>query len=280
MQFSFQKNPQRRTQIRWDWNNIILWWYKRVYLWCFDDKDKKIVKMRTNITKLHWFRWRIKTVHEKIIITAAIVQLKVQHYLILYSLNAMLLYLISYLCAYDNYNRWHKTVKRPREEEWSGPILVLSLPLPLLGTPMSSPPLCVRAAPFPSPYLSFPCAFLASSVACSVRSGSWRWHTAPDISMIRRCSCPCGTRIALSCTSTWAHICNRPQQPDDPIVLEPWCEPPAPSPPPSSFSAYRYLLIGLLVSFGHLCLWLHLLLEVLSQTSRLSSALYSYARTN
>ena len=46
-----------------------------------------------------------KTVHDKTIITAAIVQLKVQQYLLLYSLNAMLLYLISYLCAYDNYNR-------------------------------------------------------------------------------------------------------------------------------------------------------------------------------
>ena len=43
-----------------------------------------------------------KTVHDKTIITAAIVQLKVQQNLLLYSLNAMLLYLISYLCAYDN----------------------------------------------------------------------------------------------------------------------------------------------------------------------------------
>ena len=46
-----------------------------------------------------------KTVHDKTIITAAIVQLKVQQYLLLYLLKAMLLYLISYLCAYDNYNR-------------------------------------------------------------------------------------------------------------------------------------------------------------------------------
>ena len=46
-----------------------------------------------------------KTVHDKTIITAAIVQLEVQQYLLLYSLNAVLLYLISYLCAYDNYNR-------------------------------------------------------------------------------------------------------------------------------------------------------------------------------
>ena len=46
-----------------------------------------------------------KTVHDKTIITAAIVQLKVQQYLLLYSLNAILLYLISFLCAYDNYNR-------------------------------------------------------------------------------------------------------------------------------------------------------------------------------
>ena len=36
-----------------------------------------------------------KTVHDKTIITAAIVQLKVQQYLLLYSLKAMLLYLIS-----------------------------------------------------------------------------------------------------------------------------------------------------------------------------------------
>ena len=46
-----------------------------------------------------------KTVHDKTTITPAIVQLEVQQYLLLYSLNAMLLYLISYLCAYDNYNR-------------------------------------------------------------------------------------------------------------------------------------------------------------------------------
>ena len=46
-----------------------------------------------------------KTVHNKTIITAAIVQVEVQQYLLLYSLNAMLLYLISYLCAYDNDNR-------------------------------------------------------------------------------------------------------------------------------------------------------------------------------
>ena len=46
-----------------------------------------------------------KIVHDKTIITAAIVQLEVKQYLLLYSLNAMLLYLISYLCAYDNYNR-------------------------------------------------------------------------------------------------------------------------------------------------------------------------------
>ena len=43
-----------------------------------------------------------KTVNDKTIITAAIVQLKVQQYLLLYLLNAILLYLISYLCAYDN----------------------------------------------------------------------------------------------------------------------------------------------------------------------------------
>ena len=36
-----------------------------------------------------------KTVHDKTIITAAIIQLKVQQYLLLYSLNEMLLYLIS-----------------------------------------------------------------------------------------------------------------------------------------------------------------------------------------
>ena len=43
-----------------------------------------------------------KTVNDKKIITAAILQLKVQKYLLLYSLNAILLYFISYLCAYDN----------------------------------------------------------------------------------------------------------------------------------------------------------------------------------
>ena len=40
-----------------------------------------------------------KTVHDKTIITAAIVQLEVQQYLLLYLLNAMVLYLILYLCA-------------------------------------------------------------------------------------------------------------------------------------------------------------------------------------
>ena len=43
-----------------------------------------------------------KTVNDKTIITAAILQLIVQQYLPLYSLNAILLYFISYLCAYDN----------------------------------------------------------------------------------------------------------------------------------------------------------------------------------
>ena len=46
-----------------------------------------------------------KTVHDKTIITTAIVQLVVQQYLLLYLLNAMLFYLILYLCAYDNYNQ-------------------------------------------------------------------------------------------------------------------------------------------------------------------------------
>ena len=43
-----------------------------------------------------------KTVHDKTIITAAILQLIVQQYLLLYLLNAILLYFISYLCEYDN----------------------------------------------------------------------------------------------------------------------------------------------------------------------------------
>ena len=42
-----------------------------------------------------------KTVNDKTIITAAILQLKVQQCLLLYSLNEILLYFISYLCAYD-----------------------------------------------------------------------------------------------------------------------------------------------------------------------------------
>ena len=53
-----------------------------------------------------------KTVNDKTTITAAIVKLKVQQYLLLYLLNTILLYLISYLCAYDNDLRWHKTVVR------------------------------------------------------------------------------------------------------------------------------------------------------------------------
>ena len=43
-----------------------------------------------------------KTVNDKTIITAAILQLIVQQYLLLYSLNAILLYFISYFFAYDN----------------------------------------------------------------------------------------------------------------------------------------------------------------------------------
>ena len=43
-----------------------------------------------------------KTVNDKTIITAAILQLIVQQYLLLYLLNIILLYFISYLCAYDN----------------------------------------------------------------------------------------------------------------------------------------------------------------------------------
>ena len=43
-----------------------------------------------------------KTVNNKIIITAAILQLIVQQYLLVYSLNTISLYFISYLFAYDN----------------------------------------------------------------------------------------------------------------------------------------------------------------------------------
>ena len=55
-----------------------------------------------------------KTVNNKTIITAAILQLIVQQYLLLYSLNAILLYFISYLFAYDNDLRGHKKVVRSR----------------------------------------------------------------------------------------------------------------------------------------------------------------------
>ena len=43
-----------------------------------------------------------KTVNNKTIITAAILQLIVQQQLLLYSLSAILSCFISYLCAYDN----------------------------------------------------------------------------------------------------------------------------------------------------------------------------------
>ena len=43
-----------------------------------------------------------KTVNDKTIIMATILQLIVQQYLLLYSLNTILLHFISYLCAYDN----------------------------------------------------------------------------------------------------------------------------------------------------------------------------------
>ena len=168
------------------------------------------------------------------------------------------------------------------EEEWGGigPVLYLYLHLHLLHTSVSSHLSCVQAIPFPSPYLSLLCVFLDLSVACPVRSRAQCWYTNTDIGMTRRCGLTFGTCITQSCTSRWSRISSRRRRPDNSIVLDPWCDPPASFPPPSTLSTPRHWLIGLLVRFGHLCLWIPLLLEGLSLMSRLSSAVYLDACTN
>ena len=108
------------------------------------------------------------------------------------------------------------------EEEWSSLVPVLYLSFYLLRASVFCPPLCVRAAPLPSPSLSLHCVFLALSVARPKRCRARRWHTEIDIDMTRRYQQPCGTRISRSCMSTWAHIFRKRRQPDNPIILDRW----------------------------------------------------------
>ena len=68
----------------------------------FQRKKQEYCENENKDCKAAMISTKDKTVNDKTIITAAIVHLKVQQYLLLYSLNTILLYLISYLCAYDN----------------------------------------------------------------------------------------------------------------------------------------------------------------------------------
>ena len=139
----------------------------------------------------------------------------------------------------------------------------LRFPRPPLAFPHPRPPFCPPCCTF-----------------CLVGSGVRCCHDALDIGMTRRHDQPCGTHIARSCTSTWACIRSRRWWQDKPNVLVPGCEPPAPS--PSSYLRFPLWcwsngMPGLLC---HLRLWLPLLLEELSMTSRLFSDVYLDVCTN
>ena len=97
----------------------------------------------------------------------------------------------------------------------------------------SSLPLCNCTASFISPSLSHICVLPVSSDDRPIGYGALHWHTAPDIGRTCRCERPCGTCIARSYMPTSARICTRPRRQDELIMLVPWCEPPAPSSPPS-----------------------------------------------
>ena len=117
--------------------------------------------------------------------------------------------------------------------------LVRSLyPLPPHAS-VSSLLLCARAASSVSLSPSPMCVLPASSAALPVGSGARRWHNTPDIISTCRCEWPCSTFIARSCMSTWARIRSRRRQQYKPILMVPWCEPPAPSPPSSLLSPPR-----------------------------------------
>ena len=156
-----------------------------------------------------------------------------------------------------------------------------SIPFPITSCACPClPPLHLPAPPFTLPVPVYIFCFLGSSAACPVGSWPRRWHTVPDIIRTRICDWPCGTCIARSCTSTWDRICNRRQRPDNPIVLGPWCEPPASFPLSLPLSLPQFWSNGLLVCFSHLRLWLPLLLEGVSLTSQMIPAVYVYACTN
>ena len=98
---------------------------------------------------------------------------------------------------------------------------------------MVSLPSLACATNFASPSLYLLCLLQHFSAACPVESVARRWHTSPDINRTQKRDSPCGTYIARSCMSTWAHIRIRRRQQDKPIFQVTWREPPVPSPPPS-----------------------------------------------
>ena len=122
---------------------------------------------------------------------------------------------------------------------------------PPLSSPMSYPPLVLRGAIFPSlsPSVIFP--LYASSATHYGGDGARCWNIAPVIGSPHRCSWPCRIGIAWSCTSTLTHILIRHWRLDTPIVLDPWCDPPAQSISPSRLSVLRSWLVGPSIFRGH-----------------------------
>ena len=162
------------------------------------------------------------------------------------------------------------------EGKWGDlrPVRYLSLHIPRAS--VSSPPLCACAASLPSLSLYPPCVFPVSSAAIPVGSGVRRWHTAPEIGRTRRCHRPCGILIVWAYPLTWACICNMCRMPDKPIILVPWCEPPAPSlPPPPSILIHR--LVG---PFWPSLSLTPFIARGVSLTSLLIPAVYVDAHTN
>ena len=100
--------------------------------------------------------------------------------------------------------------------------------------PWSVPPFRVRVA---SPLSYYPLLLLVSSVSFASRpvgSGARRWRTAPDTDRTRSYGQPDGRRNARSCRTTDTCIRSRRRWHDTPVLLVPWCFPPAtfPTPPP------------------------------------------------
>ena len=145
---------------------------------------------------------------------------------------------------------------------------------------MSSPSFFVCEKLFPSLYPSSLLVFPASSAARVFKSGALCWCSAPEIGIKCRCSRPFKTCITRYYTSTLARICSRRQRLDTPIILEPWCELKAMSPPPSPVSVPQSWSIGPSVCKEHLRLWLPLLLEEMSLMSWMISSMYWFSRTD